>query len=256
MNYQKLQEHDLVKMIFESVRPVMIAEHQHKQDKGKDAEYELDEYEFYLIRVGNRIATLLTICEQLVHTVYFITNFRQTSAMDRVGITRTKSLRYNVENYIIRTQTVYDLVLKLVDAVFHLANTDSQCRDVTILQNLKVKQSEVPKVLKPLRKKLQKLEQARHTIVHRGSYQEDDLYRLELFSEIEESYRRSGESFPSNLSYLPDTKSDITREFIRNRKARYSRFNTQIFKLIFDVLTCLQSYFENEKQRLKIITGR
>lgn len=256
MNFQDLQEHDLVKMIFESVRPVMIAEHQHKQDKGKDSEYELDEYEFYLFRVGNRIATLLTNCEQLSHTVYFITNFRQTTSMDRVGITRAKHLRYNVENYIIRTQTVYDLVLKLVDAIFHLTNTDSQCRDVTILQNLKVKRTDVPNVLKPLRKKIQKLEQARHTIVHRGSYQDDDLYRLELFSELEESYSRSGESLPLNLSFLPDTKLDITHEFIRNRKARYSRLNTQIFKLIFDVLTCLQCHFEKEKKRLKTITGR
>ncbi len=167
MTVDALQEHAFTKAVFDAVRPVIMAEHDHHQRHGREAEYIPDEYEFYLMRVGNRLATLLSHCEQLAHAILFISNYRQTPSLARAGISRTKHLRYNVKSYIIRTQTLYDLVLKLIDAVFHLMNADPQCRHTTIIQNLKVKLSQIPTVLKPLRKKLTELEQARHTVVHR-----------------------------------------------------------------------------------------
>jgi len=130
MRPSALIDHSLTKTIFEAVRPVMIAEENYRRTHGPGSEYPLDEYEFYLMRVGNRLATLLSHCEQLSHAIHFMSTFRQTEASTRSGVTRTKHLRYCIENYIVRTQTLYDLILKLVDAVFHLLNSDTQCRPV------------------------------------------------------------------------------------------------------------------------------
>lgn len=256
MTFDGLKEHAFTKAVFDAVRPVIMAEHDHHQRHGREVEYTLDEYEFYLMRVGNRLATLLSHCEQLAHAILFMSNYRRTPSLARAGISRTKHLRYNVENYIIRTQTLYDLVLKLIDAVFHLTNADSQCRHATIIQNVKVKQSQIPTVLKPLRKKLTEFEQARHTVVHRGGYQDEDLYRLELYTELEDSYRRSGDDIPDDMRFVPDERMEMTQQFVRKRKAQYTRFNSRVFQLLSNVLEVLPNRFIEEQRRLYRLTGR
>jgi hypothetical protein len=251
-----LKDHAFTKAVFDAVRPVLKVEYDYRQRQGRDAEYVPNEYEFYLMRVGNRLAAVLSHCEQLSHAILFMSNYRQTAAMGRTGITRMKHLRYNIESYIIRTQTLYDLVLKLIDAVFHLLNSDSQCRHATIVQNLKVKQTEIPNVLKPLRKKLSEFEQARHIVIHRGTYQDDELYRLELFTELEDSYRKSGHDLPVDIAFVPEARVEMTRELIKKRKAQYARFNSRVLQLVSDVFAVLHERFEEEERRLRILTER
>ena len=159
----------------------------------------------------------------------------------------------HTQNYIIRTQTVYDLVLKLIDAVFHLQNSDTQCRHLTITQNVKVKQTEVPNMLKPIRKKLREFEQARHTVIHHGAHQDDELSPLELFTTLEGIYRRSGETLPADLSFMPELRIEMTRELIKKRKDQYARFNSCILELISDVLEVLHKQFEKEERHLRVL---
>ena len=255
MKPEELINHAFVSEVFDAARPAMTAEHDYVLRHGHGAEYVPDEYELYLMRVGQRLAALLIHCEQLSYGIFFMSNFRMTPAMARAGITRAKHLRYSIENYIIRTQTLYDLVLKLVDAVFHLKNADSQCRHATIVQNLKVKRTPVPDVLKPLHKKLNEFQKARHTVIH-SAYQDDDLFRLESYSTLEEIHRRSGDEFPDDLAFLPKAREKMTRETIRKRKAQYTRFNSRAFKLVSDVLTALHVHFTEERRRLGLVTGR
>lgn len=256
MTYDQLMNHAFTKAVLEAVRHVMKDEEDLRQRHGFKAEYIPDEYEFYLWRVGNRLAILLSHCEQLFHAIFFISNFRQTPSMARAGINRAKHLRYSIESYIIRTQTLYDLVLKLIDAVFNLMNADSQCRHATIVHNMKVNMTKIPDALKPLRKKLTEFEQARHAVIHRGGYQDEDLYRLELYSELENSYRRSGDDVPEEISFLPSARVQITQDLVMRRKSKYSRFNSRILELVADIFVILQDQFEKEKKRLRLITGR
>ena len=231
----------------------MVAEYEFQQRHGRDAEYIPDEYEFYLMRVGNRLATLLAHCEQLAHSILFLTNYRETTATRHAGVTRAKHIRYEIESYIVRTQTLYDLVLKLVDAVFHLTNADTQCRHPTIVQNLRVKRTNVPKLLSKLQKKLTDFRDARHKIIHRGGYQEEDLYRLELYTELEESYRRAGQDMPPDMAFLPEAKREMIQELIRKQKALYTRFNDSVFQLIGDIFDCLYGHFVKEERRIQLM---
>ena len=257
MTSDELNNHEFTRALFEAVRPVMASEHEYHQSHVRAAEYIPDEYEFYVLRVGNRLATLISQCRGLEDAVLFMSAFRQTRSMAVAGINRTRCVRYSMENYIIRTQTLYDVVLKLVDAVFHLTNADSQCRDGTIIQNLKVKRSEVPARLKPLRRKLTEFESARHNIIHHGGYHDDqDLYRLELYTEVEDSHARSGDDLPDDLRFVPAVQAELTREFIRNRKAQYRRFNDRVIDLVSDVLAALLDPFSVETHSLRILTGR
>ena len=253
MTHNELGDHLFTQSVFDAVRLVMAAEREYQQRHGRDMEYILNEHEFYVMRVGNRVASLLSHCEQLVHSIFFLSNYRETPTMSRVGITRTKHLRYGIESYIVRTQTLYDLVLKLVDAVFHLTNADSQYRHSTIVQNMKVKQTDIPKFLKRLKKKLDQYRDARHAVIHHGRHQEEDLYRLELYSELEEDYRRMGQDIPLEFSFLPETKRELIRELIKKRKTQYSRFNSTAFQHISDILAALHEWFTKEEHQLRLL---
>lgn len=254
MTHDKLRDHRLTKLVFDAVRPIMVAEHEYQQRHGRGAEYIPDEHGFYLMHVGNRLATLLSHCEQLAHAVLFLSNYRETSATLRAGITRAKHIRYGMESYIVRTQTLYDLVIKLVDAVFHLTNGDAQCRHSTVVQNLKVKRTDVPKLLARLQKKLTDFRDARHKVIHRGGYQEEDLYRLELYTELEESYRRVGQDIPDDFAFLQEAKREMIRELIKKQKTRYTRFNAAVFQLVSDVLDSLYGHFVEGERRLRLIS--
>lgn len=254
MHHDNLRDHRFTKLVFDAVRPTVVADNEYQQLHGRSAEYVPDEHGFYLLRVGNRLAMLLSHCEQLAHAVLFLSNYRETTATLRAGITRAKHIRYGIESYIVRTQTLYDLVLKVVDSVFHLTNADAQCRYLTIVQNLKVKQTDVPKPLARLNKKLQDFRNARNKVIHRGGYQEGDLFRLELYTELEESYRRAGQDIPSDFIFLPEAKREMIRELIKKRKTQYTRFNAAVFQLVSDVLDSLYGHFIEEERRLRFIS--
>jgi len=253
----ELNNHRFSRTVFETANPLIKTDYEYRKAHGREAEYPFDEFEFYILRVGNRLATLLYHCEQLEHSVLFLSNYRQTPSLSIAGINRTKYLRYSVENYIIRTQTLYDLVLKLIDSVFHLTNADSQCRDNTIVQNLKVKQSKIPSLLKPLRKKLREFEIERHVIIHRGGYQDKDLYHLELLTVVEDSYHKSDdEGDRENIKYLREDKKHFEKDYIRVMKAKFSRFNSRVFHLLIEILSELFEIYNKEQNRLTTLTGR
>ncbi len=145
---------------------------------------------------------------------------------------------------------MYDLVLKLVDGVFHLTNADSQCRHETIVNNLKVKRTEVPKLLKRLDKRLKEFSDARHTIVHRGGYHDEKLHRLETISVLQESYVESGDELSGHLSSIPELGRELIRELIMERKDAYTRFNSSAFQLVSEVLDTLLEHFASQERRL------
>ena len=81
---------------------------------GPDYIRDPDEYEFFLICVAHRTAEVLNCCQQLAHIPIYLTSYSETRKMVRAGITRHSAIVYRIENYVLRTQSLLDRVLKLV----------------------------------------------------------------------------------------------------------------------------------------------
>jgi hypothetical protein len=215
------------------------------------AEYsrEPDEHEFFLIGVATAMAELLNCCNQLSQIPVLLGNHRQTSAMDKVGINRHSMIVYHVENYLIRTQSILDRTLKLVDAVFHLLNEPRNCRYEVVMKNVKVQVSDIPDPVKKLRRLLEQYTGVRNEIIHHHSIKEDDLRRLDWYFLMQ---RWEKISPTGKLCNLQERIKDNIFEILWFRKKELIAFNNEIaasLSLIFDRLT---PYYSREEGALRL----
>lgn len=251
MKAETLSHHPFVKTAFGDMRIVMKERPELFPGSRYDSEALADEYEFYLLRIGNALARLLTECNQLEHGVLLMSVYRDSAALREAGVNRVNHLIYHVESYIVRTQIVYDRALRLVDRFFHLGNKDSELRHQTIVSNFRVKNTTIPSALKALSKHLRKYADDRHEIVHRGNFQDEELDNLEMFALLE----ASGQPDPE-LNSLPELRKERTREFIRSKKHEYQQFNTQTYKLVGNIFSECEKLYEQERLRVARVTGR
>ena len=251
----ELIHHPFVKEVFEAARPIMVSEREHKQSHPAQ-EWLPDEADFHVLRVGRGLALLLSLCEQLTDALSFLTTYRSTRSAVRAGASRDKYLRFVFEGYIVRTKTAFDLALKLVDAVFHLTNADSACRDQTVMKNQKVGRTKVPAVLKAMAKHLETFAAARNVVVHHGAYRDDTLYALELYAVVDRASPSDDEAAPAALAHVREGLAERTREFVDDKRKKGARFNGELFQLMSRLFDELQPKFAEQQRDLRRLVGR
>jgi hypothetical protein len=210
---------------------------------------EPDEHEYFLLGVATAMAELLNCCQQLSQIPVFLASHRQTAAMDKAGINRHSMIVYHIENYLIRTQSVLDRTLKLVDAVFHLTNDPRNCRFDVVMRNVKVQISDIHEPLKKLRKLLERYTGVRNEIIHHHSIKDDALRRLEMYFLLERWEKISPSDKPSDIK---EQIKDNIFEILWFKKKELVEFNNEIeasLKLIFDRLA---PYYRREESALRL----
>ena len=222
------------------------------EDKGMDEDQEqLDEYQFYVMRVGYSLAQLVTWIEQLDHAVFYLSDFSYNKKAQSEGVNRAKHLLYNIENYLIRLHSVYDRALQLTNNVFHLGVEESNVGHSVIVSNLKVARTDVKGHLKALKKEVEKKAQERHAIVHRESHREDSLRRLEMLYMFgkESWHEKDGALSFSGLAHI---RSQLLKNVVAEKKQEFSEINKGIFEKIDALLAGLHQQYNKERQRLRL----
>lgn len=210
-----------------------------------------DEHEFYVLRVGHAIAELLTMCEQIAHSVLYLGSYSRTSAFAAAGITRGRHLLYHIENHIIRTHSVYDRSLQLVDATFHLLSAPTECTHRVVTGNLKVARTNIPAALKQLRAILGKTLGVRHEVIHRESFKEDALRQLEMYCILEDSagLEKLGPLSPRAIAHRI---RELARQLIKAKKQEFTKTNASLFDAIGKLLSALDPIYIREKKLVDI----
>lgn len=213
-----------------------------------------DEHEFYMLKVGNALAALLTCCEHLQNIPLFLSNYHETPSMKHAGINRKRHIVFHIESYIIRVQGLFDRVLKLIDAIFHLLNDPKNCRSHIILKNLKVKHhATVLSAVKKLEKLLERYAEQRNEVIHAGSFQEDRLRILEMYYIVEDAERIEGK--PPSFDYA-DLKSGMTREIVTDKKKEFKAFNVELAACLIEVFAVLAPCYTKEEHALRLRLGK
>jgi Cthe_2314-like HEPN len=252
MNLDDLRFHPFVKRALADSVNVQVALGDTQPVKVKPAyARDPDEHEFYVLRVGHAIAELLTMCDQIAHSVVYLGSYSRKPAFEAAGVTRGRHLLYHIENHIIRTHSLYDRSLQLVDATFHLLNASTECSHKVVTSNLKVARTNIPAVLKQLRAILGKTLDTRHEVIHRQSFKEDALRQLEMYCILEDSSTLE-ETGPLSPPAIAHRIRELARQLIKAKKKEFTKINANLFEVVARLFSALEPIYIQEKKLVDI----
>jgi hypothetical protein len=205
------------------------------------------EHEYYCLEIGFCLSHLLSVMQQMEHSILFMSNFSPSETMKKAGVTRSNHLLWSVENYIIRTQTVYDRLLVLVDRLFNIQNQANRISHESIVTNVHIARSEIPIYLKPVKNSVKKYYRDRNAIIHEYSLIDEELRRIEAYSIL-----TSNPDYPDykNKNLSEDLKWHI-REFVKKRKREFSRINKKMFESIANLFFEMHPIFLKKLKELE-----
>jgi len=208
----------------------------------------LDELQFYVTRVGFSLSHTLGWVQQLHQAVHFMTDFRYGKKATDAGVNKSHHLLYNVENYLIRMVSMYDRCLQLTNAIFHICMSDDIVNHGTIVSNLHVSRTGVPKLLKAVKKAIKDEEQERHKLIHRHSHMDPELRRIELFYMHTKQTWGTGRKYP--YENLVHTRGQLVKKFTTRRKKEFEAINTELVNALGPLFDGLLVEYQRQKARL------
>lgn len=245
MGFEQLTSHSFVTLAFkhgidvsEPLRASRIYEVEAKYLRA------LDEYEWYIIEVSRTLAQALNIFQQMTYAVSFLATSALTRKMREHGINRADYIRYNIENYLIRTQSLNDRALKLTNAVFHLGLDLRHCTFDIISKNLHVQATKVPARLQRLWNISNKYHQDRNMVIHSNSYDEDELRELEMFYLVAS---KGGSHDTHDAQVFTYHAKHLAQNYVKQKTTEFDTFNQTVLEeltKLFDTLEPKYIYFE------------
>ncbi len=201
-----------------------------------------DEREYYIHSLGFSTVHFLALCQQLNLSIELLTNFNYKKGN---SINRAAHLIYNIENYFIRFLSVNDRLLQLINASFHLLINESDVSPNVILRNYKVSRTKIPRIFKPIKKYVVKHQENRNVIVHRHSYLDPELRKIEIiystnYEEMKIKDRKTYKTF----------RAQYLSKYLKKKKMEFSKNNNELFKLLLPLFDELFKIFKKEKSRL------
>lgn len=206
--------------------------------------------EFYCISTGNSLAQLLSICQQLEHSVLYFSSFSPTEKMKKAGISKQDHLLYCIENFIIRTQAMYDRLLRLIDKTFCLYNASYLISHELILSNIHIRNSAVPEKLKNVRKVIKDYHRDRNEIIHERQYLENDLRQLYVCT-----FMTTDKHFKNNQTFQRLAKY-LTRHIVKGKTSAFTEVNNQAFVAIAELFDVLKVKYNRQRKILEAIYGK
>lgn len=248
MNLDDLKQHSFVRRVFDDAMRVRTKAGIGPFDNESNAPL-LDEEQFYVTRVGYGLAHTLTWVEQLHHAVHFLVAFNYDSKVTQGGVNRFHHLIYNIENYLVRLQSVYDRLLQLTNIVFHICMSDELVNHSLIVSNLRVSRTKVPKLLKTVRRTIEPLATARNDIIHKHSYTDHDLQRLELFYMHKEATWGADQKLP--FKSLKHLRSQLMKKATTSKRTEFAALNASLLAALDPLFTELLAQYINQLARLQ-----
>ena len=218
-----------------------------------DADYQRKptQAEFYCLSVGRSLASLLSICQQLEHSIFYFSSFTPSEKMRKAGISRQSHLLYCIENYIIRTRSMYDRVLRLVDKVFLVYNPSRLISHELVISNIHFKNSDILSRLKSIRNPVKDFIRERNEIIHERKYLEDDLRELEgytIFLSIDEA--------PKNDKNFKFLINNLVSQIVKGKTKLFTEVNKKVFTEIAGLFDECIGKYQEQLQILEAIHGK
>lgn len=242
-----LYGHDFYKKILNDVEPytkgVGFA------DMGFIVDDDISDLEHYIRYTSFYSIHLISLCSQIERSVSLLSNYNY-SRKNEVG--RGYHLSYNIENYFIRIDSLYDRVLQVINAVFSLGFQEHEVKKHKILSKLK-KYSELCVSLDSLGKILnEESDNTRNTIVHRHSYMDKDLSIIEMYYDPFFSSMIMNEKDENIVDNFKQIRKEFLSSYLKKKKEEFKGINEKCFQKVYLILTELEKEYTLKKQKLTL----
>jgi len=195
------------------------------------------DYEYYTHNVAFYLKHTIDWCKQLDYIILFMSSFYPKKG----GTLKGRFQLYNVENYYIRLNGVYDRVLQLINAIFNLGLHKEDVRNNKVLNNEMIKQNiDVYLSLKRLKKNIEKHTQKRHLILHKHSMLDKEMLFIELL------YLEEMRNY-FNCPHKKTIRANHLKSFTKNKKIEFNNTNKQLSKEMDGLFNCLFKEYEIQK---------
>ncbi len=122
----------------------------------------------------------ITECiDQLYYSIELLSGFRKSSSHELIN--RHDYIVYSIENVYMRITSVFDRCLRLSNLVFDIGIPDKECRESTIIQNVKIKNTTVARTLKDLNRFVSSFRQVRNELAHSKCFSDRSLNEMQGF---------------------------------------------------------------------------
>ena len=244
-----LEENKFVKKVSTFVSKIIL-ENTHIDENNnyidKKPYDELCKEKIYIIDVFYAISDILNTIDQLEYVPIFLRRFPIRKYYAEEGISHPKYLRYHIENHFIRLSTLSDQIAILVNEIFNLGLPHKKCSIELLLEIKHLKNTEILKLLKSLRKGIQGVKTIRNDIIHRGIFVDKEFSEIEKIHLIYEDVETK-----NNIISYADVRS-ITREYIKEKIDFLVKNNDTIFGYLNLLFNSLDSIFDKKLSELKV----
>ncbi len=241
-NLDKILTHTFVTNLLDDSKSILIDYDFNLSDIELEKDPAFSEFEYYIHNTGFYAVHLLELCKQLENALELFSNFNYS----KKKISRGDHITYNIENYIIRLSSLTDRILQTINAVFHLGIDENDVNERVIIRNIKVSRTETTKHFNKFKKTLNGYSSERNTIVHRHSYLNNQLKRIQMFYHLDFVKKLLNEK-----PYFKHFRKQKLTEFIKEKKEEYHKTNESCFESMLPIFNDLNLHYEKMKQKLK-----
>lgn len=242
---EELDINEFVRIVLEDNRSVITGLGLDPLQKSDSNERLPDEYQFYVQKVGFCLANTLRWCKQLELSVELMGNFDYKKTPK---VSRADHFVYSIENYIIRLNSIYDRVLQLINAVFHIGMNEENVSHGPVISNDKlVHRSEIRAAIKHVQKCIEPHAQTRHALIHKHAIMEKDLSRIELFYLHDVNQLSSDEAWRQNFKIA---RAQYLRRFSARKRREFVSLNQELVRRIDELFSQLKDEYIRQKMRI------
>jgi hypothetical protein len=94
----------------------------------------------------------------------------------------------------------------------------------------------------------------RNAIIHHASYEDEDLYFLELVCLWQVADKSPGEPDGKLLDNLPEMEKEQSRRIVRQKGREFAEFNAELFSCVQEILSQLKPRYEKQSLILKTLS--
>jgi hypothetical protein len=199
---------------------------------------------------------LIAVYEQMTFAVEFLSGYRSRKMASGQIITRLDYIVYHLENHLIRTSSVMDRSLLLVNIIFRLGIPERECRLATIAENIYVKLTPVAGQLRAIEKLTNCYREQRNSIAHRRTYSEESFEPFEIYYVYEKSVTiKPNEDIRQGPFYMFKGRTDdfvsTKKQELSRKKQELSSFNAEVSSAISNLFLALEPIFEYNHKNLR-----